>query len=625
VNAVTVAGRITVWRLLGSVAFVALASVTLPARAEAQLGSLISPGKLSKAHETLEGISNCQKCHEQGRKVVAEKCLSCHAPVASRMAKKIGVHRNVTDCVSCHVEHAGVDGELRPFDQKKFDHAAVTGFALTGKHAPTSMECTACHKTRSFLTLTSTCVSCHADVHKGSLGSNCTSCHSTQVAFKSLGGQFDHSKSAFPLTGAHRTASCTACHINGQFKGVKFSSCTDCHREPHRQTLGVTCTSCHTTQTWATKKIDHGRTSFPLVGRHAAVECAACHRQPAMKAKPKADTCASCHVDVHRGAFKQDCKSCHSEAGFGQTPFDHSQTTFVLNGKHLGVRCEACHKNVVLGAATPAAKRVADFRGLKTSCVSCHADVHQGSLGAACETCHTSTTFHLTNYKHPRFPEFFSGQHATVPCDQCHLPDAPTRPIRTATPVVMKVAFKDLPTTCSSCHQDVHLGQVGLECQRCHNVQAPKFALAGFSHATTAFALTGRHDAIECALCHKREMGLFPSGTGSAVRLKGVAHECRACHVDVHEGQLDNTCESCHKTTSFKVPQYRHRNPKLSGFFVGRHLTPACEACHKPEKSRAPRVTTAALRFKVGTQCVACHTDVHRGSLGPNCGSCHRP
>ena len=55
-----------------------------------------------------------------------------------------------------------------------------------------------------------------------------------------------------------------------------------------------------------------------------------------MKVKPKADTCASCHVDVHRGTFKQDCKACHSESGFSKAPFDHSSTRFELTGKHEG-------------------------------------------------------------------------------------------------------------------------------------------------------------------------------------------------------------------------------------------------------------------------------------------------
>ena len=73
-------------------------------RAEAQLGALLSPGPLAKPHAELEGISNCQKCHEQGRKVTAEKCLTCHAPVADRIARRVGVHKDVkTDCVTCHV------------------------------------------------------------------------------------------------------------------------------------------------------------------------------------------------------------------------------------------------------------------------------------------------------------------------------------------------------------------------------------------------------------------------------------------------------------------------------------------------------------------------------------------
>jgi len=105
--------------------------------AEAQLGALLSPGRLSQPHAELEGITKCQSCHEPGRRVTAEKCLACHAPVAERITRKAGVHRNVKgDCVACHSEHAGVTGELRPFDVRRFDHAAETSFRLDDKHAP---------------------------------------------------------------------------------------------------------------------------------------------------------------------------------------------------------------------------------------------------------------------------------------------------------------------------------------------------------------------------------------------------------------------------------------------------------------------------------------------------------
>ncbi len=203
------------------------------------LGNLLSPGRLSKAHAKLEGLDNCQKCHEPGRKVTAEKCLACHAPIAERIAAKKGVHRDVKgDCVSCHVEHAGVDAELRPFDTKKFDHAAETGFALDGKHAPLAANCQSCHKTRSFLTLKPACASCHADKHKGRMGPDCASCHTTAVAFKEAAKTFDHSKAAFPLTGAHATVACANCHKTPDFRVAKFGACNDCHRDPHVKPLG---------------------------------------------------------------------------------------------------------------------------------------------------------------------------------------------------------------------------------------------------------------------------------------------------------------------------------------------------------------------------------------------------
>jgi hypothetical protein len=625
-------------------------------RAEAQLGALISPGPLSRPHAGLEGLSKCQSCHERGQKVTAEKCLACHRPIADRIARRSGVHASVRgDCVTCHSEHAGVDGELRPFDQKGFNHAAVTRFALDGKHAPVAGQCASCHKARSFLTLKSSCSSCHMDVHRGALGPDCAACHSTKTAFKDLGGQFNHAKAAFPLLGAHRAVACAACHVNGRFKGLKFAACTDCHRDPHarpavigvaaaqRQPFGPTCTACHTNDSWRTRKINHtSQTAFPLNGRHASVDCVACHRQSAVRVQLKGDTCAACHADPHKGTFRQDCKACHNESSFKDAPFDHAATTFALTGKHQGLACGACHKNAALtstaapprrGAATPrpaprTAPRpsavAADFRGLKTACVSCHADVHQTELGVSCETCHSTSTFKLPGYVHPRFPTFFSGQHAGVACAKCHTPEAPTRPIRSGAPVV-RVKFRGATTTCVSCHRDVHLGQVGQSCETCHSVQKAQFALASFSHATTSFALTGRHETIACALCHKTETGAFPSGTGTAVRLKPMAGECRACHEDPHLGQVVQQCETCHTTHTFTVSAYRHQNRSLSQFFTGRHLTASCAACHKITTGQFPAGPGATISFQADTQCVACHTDVHRGALGRNCLNCHRP
>jgi hypothetical protein len=547
------------------------------------------------------------------------------------------VHKDVKDdCVACHAEHAGVEGELRPFDQASFDHGGVTGFALTGRHAPTAEECAACHKGRSFLTLSATCASCHEDVHKGALGTTCTSCHSTTVAFSDARTRFDHAKTSFPLTGAHRPVACTSCHRDRTYRGVPFASCTDCHRDPHRRAGNAAtpgqpavraaradreCTACHTTATWRSRTVSHDTdTAFPLRGRHATVDCARCHTQPALKVKPRSDTCAACHADVHRGAFRQDCNACHNESGFGKAPFDHSQTTFALTGAHEKATCVACHKRP---GATNASAAV-EFHGLSSDCVSCHADVHRGELGTTCQSCHSTATFRLPGYVHPRFPEFFAGRHAAVACSGCHVPDALTGPVRSDQPAV-RVRYRSTTTACASCHRDVHLGQVGPGCERCHTVEAPLFRIADFPHARTEFPLVGGHARVACAACHKTETGLFPAGHGTAVKLSGVARECSACHADVHLGQLGGDCASCHASDAFRLPDYRHQRRSMDVFLVGRHRQAPCEACHKRVTGQFPSGSATAVQYQIDARCASCHVDVHRGSLGPDCGTCHKP
>ena len=93
------------WRATRIAVLTCCALAGWSARAEAQLGSLLSPGKLSRHHAALDGIANCVKCHEQGRKVTAAKCLACHKPIADRIERKTGVHKSVkNDCVACHAE-----------------------------------------------------------------------------------------------------------------------------------------------------------------------------------------------------------------------------------------------------------------------------------------------------------------------------------------------------------------------------------------------------------------------------------------------------------------------------------------------------------------------------------------
>lgn len=624
-------------QLACALAAAAVFSLIGASRADAQLGALLSPGPLAKAHSSLEGAANCEKCHERGNKVTAAKCLSCHAPVAQRIARRAGVHRHVKDeCVSCHADHAGVAGELRPFDQTRFNHATEAGYPLLGKHGAVAGQCASCHKTRSFLTASTTCTTCHQDKHKGALGPTCERCHALEVTFASASKSFDHSHTNFALTGGHRTVVCAACHKTPDYRVAKFSACASCHVTPHTARVSPTCTSCHTTDNWKTKSFDHTRTAFPLIGKHLTADCAGCHKQPATKVKPPAATCATCHTDPHKGDFKQDCKACHTESGFTGAKFDHMASTgYALMDRHATVACRQCH-TAVSPPGTARTRLSLDYKGLKTTCASCHTDPHGAELGSTCEPCHSARTFKVAAYTHAKALDLFTGQHAAVACRGCHLPaktaSAPAG--RATAPGATAVAsaaappavphFTGTPTACASCHRDPHLGQLAADCATCHSVNAVKFAADRFSHDRTKYPLAGKHKPLACAACHKPITQAFPAGNGTATQFAGLGTACASCHQDVHLGQVGATCDTCHTAASFKVMNYRHRQPPRD-FFVGRHVSAECKACHAPVTRQFPAGRGTAINFTVATTCTGCHKDPHNGTLGPDCGRCHRP
>jgi hypothetical protein len=117
--------------------------------------------------------------------------------------------------------------------------------------------------------------------------------------------------------------------------------------------MGTTCASCHSTADWHRidpGRFDHGKTRFPLTGRHEKVACAGCHaRGPGgmkFQGTPFA-SCASCHKDPHAGRLGANCAGCHTTAGFDRIQagqFDHDRTGFSLRGKHAEVKCDSCHR-----------------------------------------------------------------------------------------------------------------------------------------------------------------------------------------------------------------------------------------------------------------------------------------
>ncbi len=152
---------------------------------------------------------------------------------------------------------------------------------------------------------------------------------------------------------------------------------------------GGGCTTCHGSGSWREVRFDHARdASFALVGKHAEVACASCHRPDAggvVRYAPLAFACASCHADPHAGQFAQargqqsDCSRCHAvEAGWKDLgKFVHGPpfTRFTLIGKHKTLDCKKCHVEVQVAGAT-----VRRYRPLPTTCQGCHEDFHKGAF-----------------------------------------------------------------------------------------------------------------------------------------------------------------------------------------------------------------------------------------------------
>ena len=494
------------------------------AAAQGAIEKLVAPGELSRAHETSDAA--CKSCHASFDKNAQNRmCLECHKDVATDIGTGVGFHgrdpkvKNAP-CKTCHSEHHGADFDIAAFDAPSFDHK-LTDYPLAGAHV--KIECAACHRPdRKYREAPTNCFSCHGDddPHRGELGQACQTCHNV-AGWKDI--RFDHARTKFPLLGAHKAATCGACHVNGKYKGVA-TDCVSCHREDdaHKGAFGAACADCHNEQSWKSQTFNHAaKTGFALLGGHASIECAACHTKSLTEPKLSRD-CFSCHRkdDTHKGRNGARCADCHSESSWKSVRFDHNKTKFPLRGAHAKVLCASCHVDPV-DKAMPG-----------RTCIDCHRkdDVHKGGQGEACATCHNESSWTgKVNFDHDLYDFPLLGKHKTVACGECHLTQE----------------YKETPSDCAACHRDddVHKGALGPSCANCHNPAGWPFWK--FDHdMQTSFPLTGAHGGLACASCHqaRADNGVDQSSS------------CIACHRadDKHRGQFGAACDRCHTTESFK-------------------------------------------------------------------------
>jgi len=551
-----------------------------PARAQ------LSPGELSRPHAHLEGITACANCHQLGRREVGARCLDCHVEIKAMRDGGPGLHsgEDYGECVDCHNEHHGRDFELVywPDGRLNFKHD-VLGYELTGAHR--ELECRRCHNVRNvvdpkrlrrwnkefdrtYLGLDRACASCHHDPHAGALTGGprqrtCAGCHDTGHWKPATG--FDHDRSTFPLTGRHEQVDCVKCHrTRGEpvtvgdakvavavFTPQEHASCTACHRDPHAGTLGPNCSQCHTTEGWLRingEAFDHGRTRYPLEGRHAGVACAGCHDQG--RKKPEFAACRDCHRDAHDGARLSRpnltvCEDCHSVDGFRPARYTlarHGSSAFPLTGAHRATPCFACHEPLASDAPSKSVyAKAPDLAPGHAACTDCHRDPHLGQTArvrdpageTGCAACHGEDTWRRPRFDHAVTRFELDGAHARVDCRNCH------KPLRRDGE--FELTFKNTALDCAGCHNDPHRGQFTerhslptgqVDCAHCH-VTTDWFAEKFDHEKDSRFPLRGAHEKVACGTCHIPG----PEDGGRMVRFKPLPVDCRSCHGNDPKGK----------------------------------------------------------------------------------------
>jgi len=510
-----------------------------------------------------------------------------------------------------------------------------------------------------------------------------------------------------PLSAAHARlddlARCLDCHDAGrQLSGRK---CLACHRSlaaqigadrgfhaaATRHGTELACRTCHSEHNgrpyrlvkWpdaaGREAFDHRQTGWLLEGAHATQRCEECHTASlVVTASVRGDTslsasrtylglgttCASCHLDEHRGRVSRQCADCHSvDAWKPVAEFDHSRTRFPLTGLHADVHCDKCHalrRQLGTGPGGAVDSSFLDFRARRISrasgCASCHRSPHrQAGMAGTCQRCHSTAGWFVLADNVRRFDHTAVGfplraAHAAARCESCHLSSADS-PLPDRVALVRANYLRPLRgermvfDRCDACHADVHESQLHAsparrDCSACHT--ETRFTPTVFTlpaHDSSGFPLTGAHRATPCTSCHPL-LARAAAGSGQ-IKFRFADATCAGCHRDPHGGQFSGrqvpgarlaarsegaartACTPCHDTEGWRPVAFDHDSTRYP--LRGAHRSLACPKCHVPPAAGRP------VRFSgLGSSCDAagCHRDPHEGQFadrarGSTCTSCH--
>lgn len=419
---------------------------------------------LKGEHELLD----CIECHQidqrQGQEfqefnlLEFNDCKSCHTdPHNNQLAG---------ECMQCHTEES-----FSVLSAKgRFDHNS-TDFSLKGSH--NNIDCFSCHtKTNNPLSVfqeslptdENDCVKCHDDFHGGKYGESCAKCHS-ESSFLSLKAMdfFNHDIADYSLEGKHLEVDCKKCHEKSFSTPIDFSACSNCHEDYHRgefikNETPTDCKECHSLENGFDYSLfsmeQHQTTEFPLEGAHAATPCYACHideKDETWTFRNLGTTCVECHQDLHDGYISeeyypdQDCVICHSNNTWSEVNFNHSNTDWPLEGRHVKVECRDCHFDMLDNNDN----LVQSFSDLENKCASCHDNIHEDLFAINGETdcirCHVTDSWFPEKFDHSKTAFPLEGRHAEISCNDCH--------ITSVLDGKSKITYKIGKFECIDCHK----------------------------------------------------------------------------------------------------------------------------------------------------------------------------
>ena len=198
-----------------------------------------------------------------------------------------------------------------------------------------------------------------------------------------------------------------------------------------------------------------------------------------------------------------------------------------------------------------------------------------GAYVEECSLCHRAESWTPARispkFNHAKFGFPLDAAHAQTACSACH--------------TSLDFSKAKPKSACVDCHQDVHQGELGPDCARCHTARS--FVDRGRmvrAHNLTRFPLSGAHLAADCEDCHK------PAAQGhlSYVNLRS---DCVACHQNDYNATtspnhatsgISTDCTQCHTTAAWVPGKMPNHDALFFRIYSGRHRGrwTDCSDCH---------------------------------------------